>query len=203
MNITNKDYFTFNIHNSALVAGQTGTGKTELVRQYIRRIEQAFTPEQMQYVVYDLKAVEFDPKWEGGTKEEYLYTPVRTGKPEDMDYLEELAELAKSRSRADGPTPFLFIYIEECDLAAQYPDRFHQAVMTINSLAAKANIKLVFSTSRPSRGIIPADFRDSFDLILYGRLASTTDEVTLGAYGATTLNPYEFLVKERAAPASS
>lgn len=196
MNKTNKDYFTFNVHNSALVVGQTGSGKTELVRQYIRRLEQAFTPEQMKYVIYDLKVVEFDPKWEGGAKEEYLYTSVRTGKPEDMDYLEELAELAEKRTAEESPQPMIFIYIEECDLAVQYPDRFHDAVMRINTNAKRANMKLIFSTSRPSSDIIPSDFRDSFDLILSGTLASEADEKTMGVSGATSLPAHEFIVKE-------
>lgn len=196
MNTTNKDYFTFNVHNSALIVGQTGSGKTELVRQYIRRLEQAFTPEQMKCVIYDLKMVEFDPKWEGGAKQEYLYTPVRTGKPEDMDYLEELAELAEKRTAEEDPQPMVFTYIEECDLAAQYPGRFQDAVMKINANAKRANMKLIFSTSRPSPDIIPSNFRDSFDLILSGTLASEADEKTMGIPGATSLLPHEFIVKE-------
>lgn len=196
MNTTNKDYFTFNVHNSALVVGQTGSGKTKLVRQYIRRLEQAFTPEQMKYVIYDLKVVEFDPKWDGGAKQEYLYTLVRTGKPEDMDYLEELAQLAEKRATEEEPQPMIFIYIEECDLAVQYPDRFHDAVIIINTNAKRANMKLIFSTSRPSPDIITPDFRDSFDLILSGNLASETDEKTVGITGAISLPPHEFIVKE-------
>lgn len=196
MNTTNKDYFTFNVHNSALVVGQTGSGKTELVRQYIRRLEQAFTPEQMKYVIYDLKVVEFDPKWDGGAKQEYLYTLVRTGKPEDMDYLEELAQLAEKRATEEEPQPMIFIYIEECDLAVQYPERFHHAVMKINANAKQANMKIIFSTSRPSPDIISPDFRDSFDLILSGTLASETDEKTVGITGAISLPPHEFIVKE-------
>lgn len=196
MNKTNKDYFTFNVHNSVLLVGQTGSGKTELVRQYIRRLEQAFTPEQMKYVIYDLKVVEFDPKWEGGAKEEYLYTPVRTGNAEDMDYLEELAQLAENRATEEKPQPMIFIYIEECDLAVQYPERFHHAVMKINANAKQANMKLIFSTSRPSPDIITPNFRDSFDLILSGNLASEADEKTMGIPGATLLQTHEFIVKE-------
>lgn len=197
---TNAEYFTFNVHNSLLLIGQTGSGKTELVRKYIRRIERAFTPDQMQYIIYDLKQVEFDTGQDGGAKVEYLYTPIRTGTPEDMDYLEELADLAQAR--VDGgelKDKLLFIYIEECDLAAQYTNRFHEAVMAINKNAERANIKLIFSTSRPSRDIIPPDFRDSFDLMLSGGLASKVDEEYIGVSGAYGMAfPYEFVVKENA-----
>lgn len=202
MNKTNKDYFTFNVHNTALLIGQTGSGKSELVRQYIRRLEKAYTPEKMQYVIYDLKQVEFLTHLvngqvnEEGAKEEYLYSPLRTGLPEDMDFLEDLANLAEIRSKAKDTYPMLFIYIEECDMAIQYPLRFHTAVMKINRFAKLANMKLIFSTSRPSPDVITPDFRDSFDLILSGTLASEYDEMNIGIPGATSSSRYEFIVKE-------
>ena len=184
-----------------LLVGQTGSGKTELVRRYIRRLEQAFTPKQMQYVIYDLKQVEFTAGTDDGPDEKYLYTPVRTGKPEDMDYLEELTDLAQAR--ADGneaKDKLLFIYIEECDLAAQYPGRFHAVIMRINKYARRANMKLVFSTFSPRGNIIPPDFRDSFELILSGHLASKYYEEILGIYDTHGIMfPYEFIVKENAA----
>ena len=197
MNITNTDYFTFNIHNSAVVVGQTGSGKTELVKSYIKRLEQAFTPEQMQYVIYDLKQIEFDPEY-GGVKEEYLYTPVRTGKPEDMDCLEQLAGLAQAR--ADGneaKDKLLFIYIEECDMACAYPDRFPRAVMTINKYAKQANMKLIYSTSRPAQDTLPTELRNSFDLLLcgsYSLLPANAEAV--GIPQAVNLDTYQFIVLE-------
>lgn len=196
MNTTNKDYFTFNVHNSALVVGQTGSGKTELVRQYMRRLEQAYTSEQMKYVIYDLKQVEFDPAWEGGAKKEYLYTNIRMGTSEDMDYLEELARLSSERATDNVTLPLLFIYIEECDMVVFYKDRFYSAVKTINKNAEKANMKLIFSTSRPSRDVVPEDFIQSFGLVLAGRLTSEIDEETVGTLGATELIDHAFIVRE-------
>lgn len=200
MNTTSADYFTFNVHYSALVVGQTGSGKTELVRSYIRRLEQAFTPEQMQYIIYDLKQVEFDPGWDGGAKVEYLYTPIRTGTPEDMDYLDELADLAQARADGDKPKDKLLLtYIEECDMAYAYPDRFSKAVMRINRYAAQANMKLIFSTSSPSAEFMTPDFRDSFDLILCGLFSLNPKYTeTIGIPQAVSLSPYQFIVKETA-----
>lgn len=203
MNTTNKDYFTFNVHNSALIVGQTGSGKTELVRGYIRRLEKAFTPDKMKYVIFDLKQVEFSATFADGSrnndgaKAEYLLVPVMHGLDKDMDYLEELAKLSEKRSSEDSPSPLIFIYIEECDMAYDYRDRFFTAVKTINKNAAKANMKLIFSTSRPARDdVVSEDFIQSFDLVLAGTLASTADEITVGLPGATKLRPYEFAVRE-------
>lgn len=200
MNTTTKDYFTFNVHNSAVIVGQTGSGKTELVRSYVRRLEKAYTPDEMKYVFFDLKQCEFDTHFSNGTinedgaKEEYLYAPVMYGTGADMDYLEKLADLAEERVKTGETKPLIFIYIEECDMAFEYPARFHTAVMKINKHAKEANMKLMFSTSRPSSDIIPADFRDSFDLVLCGLLASPKDGETMGNSGS--LRPFEFSVQE-------
>jgi hypothetical protein len=140
MNRTDRDHFTFNVDNSAIIVGQTGSGKTELVKAYVRQLEKAFTPDEMKYVFFDLKVVEFDPKYEDGAKEEYLYTPIKFGTEEDMAYLEELAELAKTRASQDRPMPLICIFIEECDMAVIFGDRFKNSVMTINKHAKAANI---------------------------------------------------------------
>lgn len=196
MNITNKDYFTFNVHNSALVVGQTGSGKTELVRTYIQQLEETYTPDQLQYAIFDLKMVEFQRKGTVGAKEEYLLHPVLSGGDQGIEYLDALADLSQARANADNTTPFIFIYIEECDLAMQYPGRFHDAVIRINHNAKKANMKLIFSTSRPSTTIVTKDLLNSFDLVLSGTLSSEVDERTVGIPGATKLNQYEFAIRE-------
>ena len=194
---TNADYFTFNVDNSMLLTGQTASGKTELVRRYIARLERAFKPGEMQYAIFDLKAVEFSAEGGVGNKPEYNHTHHRTGKPEDVDYLEELAALAKSRAEAEGESkPFIFIYVEECDFAVQYPDRFVPAVMTINKYAKAANMKLIYSTSRLDSVTVPPELRDSFDLILAGALATFTNEEYIGVPGAAKLQLHEFIVKE-------
>jgi hypothetical protein len=68
--------------------------------------------------------------------------------------------------------------------------------MKINRFAKLANMKLIFSTSRPSPDVITPDFRDSFDLILSGTLASEYDEMNIGIPDATSSSRYEFIVKE-------
>ena len=196
MNKTNKDYFTFSVHSSALVVGQTGSGKTELVKQYMRRLEKAYTPDELKYIIYDLKQVEFMPESVDGANPDYLYTEVRYGTAIDMEYLEAIAELSEQRTQNNQRKPMIFTYIEECDMAVTYPGRFHAAVKKINQHATKSNMKLIFSTSRPSRNVIPTDFMNSFDLILSGTLASKADEEYLSMSGASTLEPYEFLVRE-------
>jgi hypothetical protein len=194
MNITNANYFTFNVDNSIFLAGQTGSGKSEFVRRYLRRIERAYTPEEMQYVIFDLKQVEFSPDWEGGAKKEYLYKDVIFNPDEGLDVLEELADFSGERIKGSITKPFLFIYIEECDMAMVNQERFSKSVITINNNAKQANMKLIFSTSRPSPDVIPKPLLASFDLIISGELASDADHEWLGVPKPKSWEQYSFII---------
>ena len=199
MNKTDRDYFTFNVGNSILLVGQTGSGKSFLLDALFERFVKAKKPEELQFVIFDMTLFEVMNIREGYPEYiDLVVTPETHESEETMGILEKYAELAKT-GRPDGTTEIV-ILIEECDMAAAYPGRFHEAVMTINNNAAKANMKLIFSTSRPSRDIVPADFRDSFDIILCGLLASKYDEETLGVPGGSgNTTPYSFIVKENKA----
>lgn len=198
MNITNKDYFTFNVHNSMLLLGQTYSGKTTLVREYMNLLMQAHKPEGAQFVIYDLKQAEFIRWGEDPEKKKYLYTNIRVGTEEDMDYLEELANLAEERAEGSVTTPLIVIYIEECDLAVQYQDRFDAAVMTINERAKAANMKLIYSTSSPRPDTVSDQLANSFDLMLVGPIYPEAMN-RFGIPIPLLMNQFEFYVKEKQA----
>lgn len=191
--MTNADYFTFNVDNSMLLTGQTGTGKTHLVRKLINAIQATHTPEEARFALFDLKQVEFSD-----TNPHYLFFPVVKDPGVGLDKLDELADLSVSRASSDDKKSLLFVYIEECDMAAADQQRFDKAVMMINKNAKKANMKLVYSTSRPAPGVVSKNLIASFDLILSGQLASQADADHLGVPfrdGAKT-EPYTFLVTQ-------
>jgi septin family protein len=108
MNITNKDYFTFNVDNSLLLVGQTGTGKTELVKTLINRTMSSQSAAEVRFVIFDLKVVEFNhfPK-------DYLLFDVITDPNEGLDKLDKLAQLSKERTDNAVTIPMIFIYISK------------------------------------------------------------------------------------------
>ncbi len=199
MNKTDKDYFTFNVGNSILLVGQTGSGKSYLLDALFERLVKAKKPEELQFVIFDMTLFEVMNIREGYPEYVELVVTYDTHQPDEMmQSLEKYADLAEAGRT--GMSSEIIILIEECDMAAAYPGRFHDAVSTINRNAAKANMKLIFSTSRPSVDIVPANFRDSFDIILCGLLASKYDEETLGVPGGSeNTTPYSFIVKENEA----
>lgn len=80
-------------------------------------------------------------------------------------------------------------------MAAIDQDRFDKAVITINNNAAEANIKLIYSTSRPSPDVISKKLLKSFDLLLCGPLANA-DYSYLGVQ-IIELNQYQFSITEQ------
>ena len=114
MNITNAEYFTFNAHNSLLLVGQTGSGKSYLVHQLVKRYESAYKPDEMKYAFFDLKQCEFILGYEDSAKQEYLLFDVELGKTPNygFDRLDELVSLSIERAENNINKPFIFFYIE-------------------------------------------------------------------------------------------
>lgn len=195
MNITNKDYFTFNVDNSMLLTGQTGTGKSVLQDKHIADMVKGNTPESLQFVLFDMTHVDFGDLREN--HKEYVMKYV-TGMDADKPFelLDEMADLSDQRANESVTKPLIFILIEECDMAATDQNRFDKAVITINKNAKKANMKLIYSTSRPAPDVVSKALIASFDLILTGQLASEADANHLGVSYRTKSEPYSFLVTQ-------
>jgi ABC-type dipeptide/oligopeptide/nickel transport system ATPase component len=200
MNITNVDYFTFNAHNSLLLVGESGSGKTCLVRKLVEIYMQAQNPNELKFVFFDLKQVEFSDFTEDEEKHPYLLFDVQFGDEKSFDVLDQLADLSMERVKTNTQKPLIFIYIEECDMACRDQKRFDKLVTTISENAKKANMKLVYSTSSPRPDTVSNKLLESFELVLVGNFSY--DHWLYEYFGISkesrpTLSDYEFLVVER------
>lgn len=191
MNITNADYFTFTVDNSIFIAGATGSGKSYLVHKLVDRLQTALSPDEVKFVFFDLKQVEFRD-----TNKDYLYEEVIFDPEVGLQKLDDLAQLSEERIKKDIKKPLIFIYIEECDMAAVDQKRFDAAVIKINHKAKDASMKLVYSTSRPAPNVVSKELLASFDLIMAGQLASSVDAKHLGVPYSEKLDRYSFLVSQ-------
>lgn len=200
MNITNAEYFTFNAHNSLLLVGESCSGKTYLARRLVERYMQAKNPDELKFVFFDLKQVEFSDFMDEEEKRPYLLFDVQFGDEKSFDVLDQLADLSIERTQSNAQMPLIFIYIEECDMACQNQSRFDEALITINQNAKKANMKLIYSTSSPRPDTISKELVDSFNLVLIGILSYDHwlyDYFDISKESRPTLSDFEFLVVER------
>jgi len=185
-----------------LLIGQSGSGKSRLVHSLVKRYESAFKPNDMKYAIFDLKQCEFSVGNDDGAKQEYLLFDVEHGNAPDYSFnkLEELAALSKNRAKNNIKKPFIFIYIEECDMACKDQGRFDAALITINQNAQKANMKLVYSTSSPRLDTVSGKLLESFELVLIGSFSYDSwlyEYFGISKESQPSLSNYEFLVIER------
>jgi DNA segregation ATPase FtsK/SpoIIIE-like protein len=192
MNITNAAYFTFNVDNTMFLTGLTGSGKSVLQDKLIEGLIKGHTPESLQFVLLDMTSVDFEELRE--KHKEFIQKYVAVDSEEGIRVLEEMALLSQARIDESVTKPMIFICIEECDMAFIEPPRFENALMKINANAKQANMKLVFSTSRPAPDVISKQLLCSFDLIVAGQLASDADHEYLGVPKSQNVEPYSFTI---------
>lgn len=199
-NVTNAEYFTFNVHNSAFITGQTGSGKSYLVEHLIKLYASGKTSDDILFALFDFKQIEFGywvnhPEEDEFNIADKLYCPVITSPEEALEKFEVLAELSNDRVKDNITKPQIFIAIDECDAACVDIERFSNTLITINQNAKYANMKLLYNTSRPSpEDVIPKRLLDSFDLVLLGKQGSDKNYELLGfnKNDMRPINDYEF-----------
>lgn len=194
MNITNADFFTFNVDHSLLLVGQSGTGKSVLEDRYIERLLKAFTPNELQFILLDMTGVDFSQLRESHS--DYIQTDVTFDATKGLGVLEQTTELAEQRASKATEEPLLVLLIEECDMAATDQQRFDSLLIRINRVAATANIKVIYSTSRPAPNVLSQALLASFDLILAGQLVDA-DYAYLGIQKPELHKPFEFIVSSK------
>ncbi len=192
MNITNSTYFTFNVDNTMFLTGQTGSGKSVLQDKLIDGLVKGHTPETLQFVLLDMTSVDFDDLREN--HKEFIQKYVAINSDQGLGVLEDMAKLSQTRIDKSVTKPLIFICIEECDMAFVDPPRFENALLKINANAKQANMKLIFSTSRPAPDVISKKLMSSFDLIVAGQLASDADHEYLGVPKTNNVEPYSFTI---------
>ncbi len=193
MNVTNAEYFTFNVDSSLLLVGQTGTGKSVLEDRYIERLLSSFSPDELKFVLIDMTGVDFFQIRDN--HKDYIMEDVKFDSSKGLAVLEQVDTLAKERVSSQNITPLIVLCIEECDMAALNQTRFDNSLISINKIAKSANIKVIYSTSRPAPDVVSSRLLNSFDLILAGTLVDTDYEY-LGVQKPKEHKKFEFVVTQ-------
>ena len=194
MNITNSEYFTFNVDSSLLLVCQSGTGKSVLEDKYIERLLKSHIPDKLKFILLDMTGVDFNQLRED--HKDYIQEDVKFDSDKGLDVLEVIAQLAEDRAASNIKDPLIVLLIEECDMAAADQEHFDSLIIRINKVASVANIKVIYSTSRPAPDVVSRKLLESFDLILAGTLVEA-DYKYLGVEQPTSHEPYDFVVTSR------
>jgi S-DNA-T family DNA segregation ATPase FtsK/SpoIIIE len=163
-----------------LVAGQTGSGKSEFLRAMAAALATRFEPDQLQFILIDPKRVTFNL---GGLTSPYLHAPVALDTDAAVPLLRwcqeetgrryDLLAQRKQTSVADldaSLVPRVVVIIDE--FANLLEDKQAKAILTpllkqIGSMSRAAGIHLVLATQRPDKDVVTPLLRDN----LPGRVA--------------------------------
>ena len=180
-------YFDLATAPHLLVAGTTGSGKSVFLNCLINSLMKAHTPEQLKFVLIDVKRVEFLP-YENMS---YLLKPIITEpeKAESMlDFL--VAEMesrystlsaAGCRNIADynekgGNMPYIVCVIDEfADLMSLKKSTIEMNVQRLAQKARACGIHLVIATQRPSVDVLTGVIKANIPTRLAFQVANKTD----------------------------
>lgn len=185
--LINKSNISIGDDSSILLVGQSGTGKTELVKSLIKNLKNDYSPDEVKFVLFDLKCVEFIDE-----DEKYLLKDIITDAPKGVIVLRQLVEEAKKRIENKHKFPAIVIYIEECDIAAQFQDKFDTLMISLLGKAKKANYCVIYSTSRVDSGTISYNLLKHFEIILASRLYPGQIDY-LGIGDTSDIKSYNFM----------
>ncbi len=163
--IIDRNNITLGNDSSILLVGETGTGKSELVHTILGQLKSSYTPEEVSFVLFDLKQTEFQDE-----DVTYLHKDIITSASAGVRALRELVEYADLRIRKKQKYPAILVYIEEADISVNHQEKFDNLLISLLGKAKAANYCIIYSTSRISSQTVSKKLLIHFEIILASRL---------------------------------
>lgn len=180
-------YFDLAAAPHLLVAGTTGSGKSVFLNCLINSLIKTHTPEQLKFVLIDVKRVEFLP-YENIS---YLLKPIITEPEEAESMLDFLVAEMESRystlsaagyrniadyNEKGGNMPYIVCVIDEfADLMSLKKSNIEIDVQRLAQKARACGIHLVIATQRPSVDVLTGVIKANIPTRLAFQVANKTD----------------------------
>jgi DNA segregation ATPase FtsK/SpoIIIE, S-DNA-T family len=166
-----------------LIAGATGSGKTELLRSMLLSLALYNRPTHVQLAL-------IDPKRRGLTPLAdlpHLMAPIATTPEHAIILLEQVVkEMERRDAEGTSPTPRIIVAVDEVgDLITTGGKAIENALVRLAQRGREAGIHLICSTQRPSAEAVPSALKANLPARLIGRVASGQEALTAGGIPGT------------------
>jgi S-DNA-T family DNA segregation ATPase FtsK/SpoIIIE len=164
-----------------LVAGATGSGKTELIRGLLVSLALANRQSKLQFALIDPKSRGFLPL--GGLP--HVIGDVASGPAESLALLERLLAEMERRDRENISSPHIVVAVDELlDLLATGGKPVEAALTRLAQRGREAGLHLVAGVQKPSAAAIGPLLKANFPVRVVGRVGSGEDaRVAAGVSG--------------------
>jgi len=165
-----------------LVAGTTGSGKTELIRTILLSLALTNRQSKLQLALIDPKSRGFMPL--AGLP--HLIDEVASDTTAALDLLERVVDEMERRDRENISSPRIVVAVDELlDLLAVGGKPIEQALTRIAQRGREAGLHLIAGAQKPSTAALGSMLKANFPMRLVGRVNSAEDaRVASGVAGS-------------------
>ncbi|MBI5028950.1 MAG: DUF87 domain-containing protein [Chloroflexi bacterium] len=165
-----------------LIAGTTGSGKTELARTMIASLIQHQKPRELQIALFDPKGHGLQPF----ANSPHLVFPIVSDPSETLRQINNLIVEMERRDSALIDRPRIVIVIDElADLMHTCGKELESGLARLVQRGRSAGFSLIACTQKPAARIVGSLVKANFPVRLVGRVASTDDARVAAGVGGT------------------
>ena len=155
-----------------LVAGSTGSGKTELIRTALWSLAIANRQAQLQIILIDPKGRGFGPL----SKLPHLIAPPVSSVADSIASLQRVVKEMERRDQEEITSPHLVVAIDEgMDLIMTGGKEVDTLLTRIAQRGREAGIHLLVGAQNPSSSVFSSLLKANFPVRLVGRVSSAND----------------------------
>jgi len=165
-----------------LIAGTTGSGKTELARTMIASLVMHQKPRDLQIALFDPKGHSF----ESFACAHHLMIPIVHEADETLTRIRSLIAEMERRDREQIERPRVVIVIDElADLLHMCGGQLEMLLTRLVQRGRSAGFSLIACTQKPAARVVGSLVKANFPVRLVGRVASTDDARVAAGIGGT------------------
>ena len=165
-----------------LIAGTTGSGKTELARTLIASLMMHQKPRDLQIALFDPKGHGFAPF----ARAPHLLFPIIKDAEETLARIQYLITEMERRDREAIDRPRVVIVIDElADLMQTCGSELEALLSRLVQRGRSAGFSLIACTQKPAARVVGSLVKANFPVRLVGRVASTDDARVAAGIGGT------------------